>query len=132
VACQNISDLILLELVAHQNCPGEVSQKSKLNGGDDGIQNISFLLEKLISSNKLRVDLYPTRFLRFSIMQKMLACTRRKKSKHRSLKYKRFEEFGGVYAEDLMSQGLVHFFLRKPSSIFVIKKLLVLSSNLRA
>jgi hypothetical protein len=30
---------------------------------------------------------------------------RRKKGKPRSLKYKLFEEFGGVYANDLMSQG---------------------------
>jgi hypothetical protein len=33
---------------------------------------------------------------------------RRKKGKPRSLKYKLFEELGGVYAKDLMSQGLVH------------------------
>ena len=32
------SDLILLELGAHQNWPGEVSQKAKLKGGGDGIQ----------------------------------------------------------------------------------------------
>ena len=37
VACQNISDLILLELGAHQNWRGEVSQKVKLKGGGDGV-----------------------------------------------------------------------------------------------